>query len=95
MPTILQIRSNGQIALPAAIRREANLKEGDALEVLVEEDGVIRLIPQALVDRSQTYFWSERWQAGERETEADLLAGRFKDFDNMDDLLDDLDKDGE
>jgi AbrB family looped-hinge helix DNA binding protein len=95
MPTLLQIRSNGQITLPASIRRRAKLSEGDALEVVVEKDGSIRLVPQVLVDRSQAYFWTERWQEGEREAEEDLRAGRYKDFDDIESLLDELEEDGE
>ncbi len=90
MSTILQIRSNGQITLPAAIRRQARLEEGDALEVAIEEDGTIRLKPVVVIDRSQAYFWSERWQEAEREVDEDIRAGRFKDFDNIEDLLDEL-----
>jgi len=56
MPTVLQIRSNRQITLPASIRRQANLRKGDTLEVTVDEDGAIRLIPQVLAERSQAYF---------------------------------------
>jgi AbrB family looped-hinge helix DNA binding protein len=52
MAEYLQIRSNGQITLPASIRRKANLNEGDLLEVQVEEDGSIRLIPQLPADRA-------------------------------------------
>lgn len=95
MSTFLQIRSNGQITLPASIRRQAKLKDGDTLEVVVEEDGVIHLIPQALVDRSQAYFWTKRWQQGEQEAESDLQAGRYKDFDNIEDLLSELEAEDE
>jgi AbrB family looped-hinge helix DNA binding protein len=52
MAEYLQIRSNGQITLPAPTRRKAKLKEGDLLEVLVEEDGTIRLVPKLPVDRA-------------------------------------------
>ena len=52
MSEFLQIRSNGQITLPAQTRREAKLNEGDLLEVIVEEDGSIRLVPKVVVDRS-------------------------------------------
>jgi AbrB family looped-hinge helix DNA binding protein len=51
MSEYLQVRSNGQITLPAVTRRKANLQEGDLLEVLVEEDGSIRLVPKTAVDR--------------------------------------------
>jgi AbrB family looped-hinge helix DNA binding protein len=52
MSEFLQIRSNGQITLPAQTRRKAKLNEGDLLEVLVEEDGTIRLVPKLVVDRA-------------------------------------------
>jgi AbrB family looped-hinge helix DNA binding protein len=90
MSTVLQIRSNGQITLPTQIRRKARLKEGDLLEVLVEEDGSLRLVPKITIDRDQAYFWSERWQKGERETEEDLHAGRYKQFTSMNEMIKDL-----
>ena len=52
MAEYLQIRSNGQITLPALTRRKAKLNEGDLLEVLVEEDGSIRLVPKMPMDRA-------------------------------------------
>jgi AbrB family looped-hinge helix DNA binding protein len=51
MSDYLQIRSNGQITLPASTRRKAKLKEGDLLEAVVEPDGSIRLVPKTPVDR--------------------------------------------
>lgn len=52
MSAYLQIRSNGQITLPAATRRKANRKEGDLLEAVIEQDGSIRLLPKTAVDRA-------------------------------------------
>lgn len=52
MSEFLQIRSNGQITLPAQTRRKAKISEGDLLEAIVEEDGSIRLIPKLAVDRA-------------------------------------------
>ncbi len=51
MAEYLQLRSNGQITLPAATRRKARLQEGDLLEAIVEDDGSIRLVPKTPVDR--------------------------------------------
>jgi AbrB family looped-hinge helix DNA binding protein len=93
--TILQVRSNGQITLPTSVRRQTALKEGDVLEVMVEPDGAIRLVPKVLVERSQAYFWTERWQQGEREAEADIQAGRVHRFEDVDQALAYLDQAGE
>ncbi len=41
----LRVGKQGQITLPASICRQANLAEGDVLEVLVDADGSIRLVP--------------------------------------------------
>jgi AbrB family looped-hinge helix DNA binding protein len=90
---VLQIRSNGQITLPTALRRKANLKEGDLLVADLEEDGSIRLVPQVAIDRSQAYFWTKRWQEGEREADGDIKAGRVKKFENVEDLIADLESD--
>lgn len=52
LPVYLQVRSNGKITLPAPIRRKANIAEGDLLEVVIEPDGSIRLVPKLALDRS-------------------------------------------
>lgn len=87
---ILQIRSNGQITLPPALRRQAKLEEGDFLEATVDDEGTVCLKPKLVIDRDQAYFWSKRWQAGEKASEKDQQSGRVADFDSMDDLLADL-----
>jgi AbrB family looped-hinge helix DNA binding protein len=93
--TVLQVRSNGQITLPTSVRRQARLKEGDLLEVILEEDGSLRLVPKIAIDRSQAYFWTQRWQQGEQEAHADLQQGRYQDFDSMDDFINSLEQDDE
>ena len=52
MPEYLQVRSNGQITLPAPTRRKAKITEGDLLEAVVDADRTIRLVPKLAVDRS-------------------------------------------
>ncbi len=52
MSEYLQVRSNGQITLPAPTRRKAKINGGDLLEAVVEADGTIRLVPKLAVDRS-------------------------------------------
>ncbi len=51
MSEFLQIGSNGQVILPAAIRRKANVQEGDLFKAIVEDDGSIRLVPKTAVER--------------------------------------------
>ncbi|MBA4376932.1 MAG: hypothetical protein C0401_12285 [Anaerolinea sp.] len=52
MPEYLQVRSNGQITLPAQTLQKAKIKEGDLLEAIVDADRTIRLVPKLALDRS-------------------------------------------
>lgn len=76
---IVTVRSNGQITLPAAVRRAVNLAEGDVLTVEVRE-GALVLRPKVLVDKEQAYFYSRRWQAGEQAAEKDIQQGHMRTF---------------
>ena len=48
------------------------------------------LTPKKIIDQDQAYFWSEEWQAAEREADADIAAGRVRTFDNVEDLIREL-----
>lgn len=49
-------------------------------------------MPKKLIDKSQAYFWTKRWQEGEREADEDIKAGRVKTFNSVDELIEDMDK---
>lgn len=61
------------------------------MEVAERADGVIELRPHLPVPADQQWFWTERWQAMEREADEDIAAGRVAQFDSAGDFLADLD----
>lgn len=77
-PTLLTLRRNGQITLPADIRRRVRAAEGDVFLAEVGNDDEIVLRKKSLVDASQAYFWTDEWQRGEREAQEDIRGGRVK-----------------
>jgi AbrB family looped-hinge helix DNA binding protein len=89
--SLTKVTRNGQITLPASVRRALMVAEGDYLEVRTEEDG-IHLVPKKLIDSSQAYFWSPAWQAGEREAAADMAAGRVTEAADAEKLIARLDQ---
>lgn len=88
MKTVRKIDPRGTVTLPVEMRQGL---EGELVEVVRRDDGVIELRPLALIDKSQTWFWSQRWQQREREADADIQAGRVERFDDASDLLAHLD----
>lgn len=89
MPAYSKVTRHGQVTLPASVRRELGVEEGDMVEIEVVDDKAV-LIPKKLVDKSQAYFWTKRWQEGEREADEDIKAGRVKVFESVDKLVKDL-----
>lgn len=89
-PAILTLRRNGQITLPADIRRRMRATEGDVFLAEVREDDEIVLRKKSLVDASQAYFWTDQWQRGEHEAQEDIRRGRVKRFRSAKALIADL-----
>ena len=92
---ILSIQSRGTVALPADLRRRLHLDGPDSQIKLIEhEDGRIELVPVVAVPADQAWFWTERWQAMEREADADIAAGRVTVVDGVNGLIAHLDSKG-
>lgn len=89
-PALTKVTRHGQITLPTEIRRAMDVAEGDLIEVAIE-GGRMVLTPKQLVDKSQAWFWSREWQAGEREAGEDIKAGRVQRFRSAKDLVEELD----
>ena len=89
MTTLVKVTRSGQITIPAAIRQALDIQEGDYVEVDLADDRII-LTPKQVVDKSQAYFWTDEWQAAEREADEDIRAGRVQTFENVEELLADL-----
>jgi len=45
-----------------------------------------------VIDKSQSYFWTQKWQKAEKEADEDIKAGRVKTFDSVDELIKELDE---
>jgi AbrB family looped-hinge helix DNA binding protein len=65
--------------LPQSVRKKLGIEEGDFLD-FEDRDGEIVLKAKKLIDKDQAWFWTKRWQEGEKEAEEDIRAGRVHDF---------------
>jgi len=83
---LTKVTRNGQITLPAAVRRAVGIKEGDLVAVTLEGEAII-LTPKRLVDKSQAYFYTEAWQLGEREANRDIAEGHLSEYADVEALI--------
>lgn len=83
---LVQLRKGFRVTLPAQIRHKLGLKEGDFVTAELEGDKIV-LRPKRLKRKGQEWFWTEAWQAAEREAEADLQAGRVHKFKTVEEAI--------
>jgi AbrB family looped-hinge helix DNA binding protein len=75
MSELIQVRKKAQVTLPLSVRRKLDIEEGDILDVQVRS-GEIVLKVKKLIDKEQAWFWTKRWQEGEKQADEDIKAGR-------------------
>jgi AbrB family looped-hinge helix DNA binding protein len=87
-----EFRKKSQVTIPKEIVDEFNLEEGDKLEFIPEKDG-IKIRPVVTIPKSQLFFWTQKWQKGEKEADEDIKAGRVSGpYQDIDKLEEDLEK---
>jgi bifunctional DNA-binding transcriptional regulator/antitoxin component of YhaV-PrlF toxin-antitoxin module len=86
------VQKRGVATIPPSVRRRLHLDEpGAQLEIEETEDGRFEIRGTMPVDADQRWFWTERWQAMEREADADIANGRVVRTESVGDLLTELD----
>ena len=84
--SLAKVTSKGQITIPAIIRKQLNIGEGDHVRFRSQDGGIV-LEAVAVVDRSQAWFWTPQWQAAEQEASNDIEAGRVSRFNSADEAI--------
>jgi hypothetical protein len=69
------------------IRALENLAESEITEVF---DFVTFLQWRRASGEDQSWFWTDEWRSRYQEAKDDLAAGRFKDFDDVEQLVQEL-----
>jgi AbrB family looped-hinge helix DNA binding protein len=69
----IKLGRQGRIVIPATLRRELKLREGDLLDARVEGGRLVLETPRAILERLRSEL---REAAGDRDLVAELLAER-------------------
>ena len=90
MSDYASIQSRGTVSLPVALRRRYGLDQPGAQVEIIDADGEIILRPKFPVDVSQSWFWSQEWQHGEKEADSQKARGEGEIFASEEEFLDSL-----
>lgn len=86
---LTEIRSRSQITIPADIIKKLNLKQGDTLDVEIEDNQII-LRPVIAIPKEQAYFWTKQWQSEEKQIQSDIASNNIQPAKSKNELFEDL-----
>lgn len=79
MSELVQVREKAQLTLPLSVRKKLGIETGDILDIQVKDNEIVMKVKK-LIDKDQAWFWTRRWQEGEKQAEEDIEAGRVYHF---------------
>jgi AbrB family looped-hinge helix DNA binding protein len=91
MSELIQVRKKAQLTLPLSVRKKAGIEEGDFVDIQVRNGEIVMKVKK-LIDKDQSWFWTKRWQDGEREADEDIKTGRIYEFPDADSAIESLHK---
>jgi len=77
--SLIQVREKAQITIPSKIRKALGIKEGDYLEVEVEDNKIV-FVPKVLIDKAEPVTLSKKGEEMLKEALEDVKKGRVKKF---------------
>lgn len=87
----VRLRGKNQITIPAELIDELQLKEGEQLEIQIE-NGHLVLVPVITVEKDQAWFWTPEWQQEEKEIDEQIQNQEVSAPMNLEDTLASLDQ---
>ena len=86
---ISKIVRNGQLTIPAKIRKVLHIKDGDLVSFDVLNNQLV-ITPVSIVSKDQTYFFSEKWQKAIQESEKAIQEGQYSTYHSAEELKKDI-----
>jgi len=83
---LVNLKQKSQVTIPKPLVDKLKLRPGDKLEFTLEDDKII-IKPVLVIDRSQAWYWSKEWQAGEREVDKEIKEGKIYTADSEEELF--------
>jgi antitoxin MazE len=71
---LAKISPKRQITIPQGVFKKMKLEVGDLLEVEITDGGML-LIPQKVISKDQSWFWTKEWQSKELEADEAISKG--------------------
>jgi antitoxin MazE len=91
MAELVQIRKKAQLTLPMSIRRKLGIEVGDFMDIQIKDNEIVMRLKK-LIDKDQAWFWTKRWQEGEKEADEDIKTGRVHSFPDVESAIKALDE---
>lgn len=86
---VVKLTTNQTVRIPTSFVKKLGLRRGSDFMVRSQDDSIV-LTPLVSIPKSQAYFWTPEWQEAERQVDKEIAEGKLEVFDNIEDLIADL-----
>ncbi len=83
---LMKINANGVLTIPVQFRK-LGFEPNHYVNVLLEEDGSLKVTPIEVIPKDQQGFHTKKWLSKEQKASQDLKKGRVKSYQNKEVFL--------
>ena len=89
---ISKVVRNGQLTIPAKIRKTLHIHDGDIVRFDVQNNQLI-VTPVSIIDKDQGYFFTKKWQKAVKTSEKAIREGKYSAYSSAKELKKDIEND--
>ena len=89
---LLKVNEKGQLMIPAKIRQQIGLEKGSFVSVEILQENSIKITPVTIIVKGEERYHTQSWVEAEREATEDYRKGGLKAYNNVDEMMDEIEK---
>ncbi len=88
---LLKVNENGQLMIPAKLRQQIGLENGSFVSVEILQENS-KITPVTIILKGEERYHTQNWIETEREATEDYRKGGLKAYNDVDEMMDEIEK---
>jgi len=89
---LLKVNENGQIMIPAELRKQIGLEKDSFVSVEILPENSIKITPVTIIAEGEERYHTQSWIEAERDATEAYQKGGLKAYNSVDEMMDEIEK---
>jgi len=89
---LLKVNEDGQLMIPAKLRKQIGLETHSFVSVEILEENSIKITPVTIIAKGEERYHTQSWIEAEREATETYTKGGLKAYNSVDEMMDEIEK---